>query len=297
MKYKNLYLLIIILFVFNFFYFKVNVLAITDLKDVSVNAVVGSIINPTVVTEGPAGPVLLPQTAVQFRGRAYPYSEVFLLRDGVFISSVFADPDSFFNINIPEDEGGSNMYTLYAVDKNNTKSLFLNFPTRIKEGYLNFINNILFAPTIVSDKNEVASDGFVNVSGYAYPNASLEIVIKNNTYSKTFNLSSKKDGTYSINLPLNSIPKGDYNLFVKYQNDTRFSKLLKLIISNKNILNDKKVEYLPGDCNKDNIINLIDFSVLAFWYKKDNPPLCVDTNKDNFIDLVDFSILAYYWNS
>jgi hypothetical protein len=52
------------------------------------------------------------------------------------------------------------------------------------------------------------------------------------------------------------------------------------------------------DLNCDNKVNLIDFSILAYWYKR---PLTkeakqkVDLNGDGKVDLVDFSIMAYYW--
>jgi hypothetical protein len=42
-------------------------------------------------------------------------------------------------------------------------------------------------------------------------------------------------------------------------------------------------------------VNLVDFSILAYWYLKPNPDPKVDLNSDGIVDLVDFSILAYYW--
>lgn len=290
----------IIIFIISFFAvsnYSFAQLVLTEDEDVSISAVVGGI--TPITPETSSGGVVFPNTAVQFKGSAYPNAEVFLLKDGVFKNSVFADNNARFAINLPEDEGGNNLYTLYAVDKNNQKSLFLNFPTKVKEGYLNFLNNILFAPTISADKLEVSLNGFINFSGYAVPFGSLEITIKSldNENIKNFSLNANKDGIYNINIPLSNLEKGDYTAFIKYKNDTRVSKLLRFTINNRDILNEDKIEYLPGDCNKDNIINLVDFSVLAFWYKKPNPPLCVDIKRDNIVDLIDFSILAYYWNN
>jgi hypothetical protein len=39
----------------------------------------------------------------------------------------------------------------------------------------------------------------------------------------------------------------------------------------------------------------VDFSIMAYWYKRPNPPASVDLNGDSKIDLVDFSILAFNW--
>jgi hypothetical protein len=50
-----------------------------------------------------------------------------------------------------------------------------------------------------------------------------------------------------------------------------------------------------SDLNKDGKIDLIDFSVLAYWYGRMRAPASVDLSGDGTIDLSDFSILAYYW--
>ncbi len=84
-------------------------------------------------------------------------------------------------------------------------------------------------------------------------------------------------------------------MYIRYVDDARNSKLVKFVIGELNVPNTDIVENIPGDCNYDRLINLVDFSVLAFWYGKDNPPACVDTNRDNKIDLIDFSILAFWW--
>lgn len=265
---------------------------ITVNEAVSVSARVGLDI---VVESGPNGAVLLPQTAVRFGGRAYPNAQVVLLKDGTEVSRVVANTDAYFTITLPEKFEGTALYSLYARDLHNNKSLFLNFPLKIKEGFMTFLEGVLFAPTIFSNKIESKVGDFVELSGYAIPNGNMEITIKGNIDQKVFSLSSKKDGTYNIGLPLSDLPKGDYIIYINYKNDARNSKLIKLKIGDKNVFNGENIPEIPGDCNKDSIINLVDFSVLAFWYGKTNPPVCVDTNRDGRINLTDFSILAFYW--
>ena len=50
-----------------------------------------------------------------------------------------------------------------------------------------------------------------------------------------------------------------------------------------------------GDVNADCKVNLVDFSIVAYWYGRTNPPKTVDINGDGKINLVDFSIMAYNW--
>jgi hypothetical protein len=49
------------------------------------------------------------------------------------------------------------------------------------------------------------------------------------------------------------------------------------------------------DFNGDSKINLVDFSILTYWYKKTDVPSRVDINDDNKVDLTEFSVLMYFW--
>src|SRR3989344_664893 len=54
-------------------------------------------------------------------------------------------------------------------------------------------------------------------------------------------------------------------------------------------------QQMLGDLSGDGRVDLIDFSILIFWFERPNPPSHVDLNGDGKADLVDFSIMAYYW--
>ena len=49
------------------------------------------------------------------------------------------------------------------------------------------------------------------------------------------------------------------------------------------------------DSNQDGRVDLIDFSILIFWFNKSLVPPDIDCNADGKVDIVDFSIVAYYW--
>ena len=58
-------------------------------------------------------------------------------------------------------------------------------------------------------------------------------------------------------------------------------------------------QFMNIDLNGDGKVNIVDFSILAYWFKR---PLtaaavkqCVDQTQDGKVSLADFSILAYYW--
>ncbi len=264
-------------------------LTITDSADVAVTAQVGNV----TVTPGSSG-FGIPQTAVTFSGLAYPKATVSILKEGAPAISVIADITGYFTATLEEKYDSTIVYTLYAVDISGNKSLLINYPIVVYTGYITHLSGIRFAPTIVIDKAQVRAGDYLTVFGYSLPSVGMEVFIEGKQ-KKSFTLTSNSNGTYKIILPMTDLPKGDYVVYVRYANDARISKLVKFIIGDTNIPNTDIVENVPGDCNYDGIINLVDFSVLAFWYNKENPPKCVDTNGDNKINLVDFSILAFWW--
>lgn len=286
---------VILFFIFSFLFLnQALALDIVATEEVTINATVaGVIITPP--SGGGGGGVSIPNTSVRFSGRAYPNATVYLLKNGKLQTSVVADNTAYFSITLPEKYDSDILYTLYAKDLNGNKSLFLNFPLHIQTGYLTYLDGILFAPTVSTDKSDSLVGDYLTVYGNAIPRGKMQITVVG-IAKKTFTLNAKNDGSYKTVIPLGDLPKGEYVVYINYENDTRISRLVSLVIGEVNIFKGPEGDELPGDCNVDGIINLTDFSVLAFWYGKNNPPKCVDTNNDNIINLTDFSILAFYWN-
>ncbi len=286
--------LLVITFLALFFYHTLHASPPGPVSEtVSVSAQVGSI----VITPGggtTSGGILIPKTAVIFSGYAYPNANVTLLKVGEQKATVKANPLGYFTITLEEKYSSNILYSLFAEDISGNRSLLINYPIAVQVGYLTQLNGIRFAPTITTDKSQVKVGDYLTVHGYALPTQDMQITVKG-IQTQVFSLTSSKDGSYKIVLPLQGFSKGDYVVFINYKDDARFSKLIKFLIGDTNIFQTDETLSLPGDCNTDKIINLIDFSILAFWYGKDNPPACVDTNKDKKINLIDFSILAFYW--
>jgi hypothetical protein len=231
---------------------------------------------------------------VRFTGQAYPRSSVRLLKEGNEVQVTQADSRGYFNLGLEENVARSVIYTLFAIDVTGNKSLLINYPVVVRVDSVASLSGVLFVPTINTDKSVVKFGDFLKVSGYAIQNKELEILIEDGI-KKSFSTFSGEDGSYALSIPMGTLARGEYKVYVKYKEDPRFSKLIRFTIGDANVWNKEEVSSLPGDCNFDRNINLVDFSILAFWYGKDNPPECVDTNKDRIINLVDFSILAFYW--
>ncbi len=270
-----------------FLYKNLNAQTLTESETVSIGAIVGSI--PSIDT-GPGGGTY--QSGVRFSGLAYPKALVTVQKRDTTFVTVVADETGAFSILIPETSW--QLFTLFAVDTKGRKSTLLNFPTILYSGYITDISGIRFAPTLVTDKISVKRGDFITFSGSALPNKEVEVSFEGEE-SKTFYLTSDDLGFFSATVPLD-LKNGEYVVRAFYSKDSRTSKALRITIGNSTILRNEATNNIPGDCNFDQNITLVDFSVLAFWYGKQNPPKCVDANSDRIVNLIDFSIVAFYWN-
>lgn len=255
---------------------------------VSVSAIVGTL--PS-IDEGGGGGVY--QSGARFSGWAYPGAVVTVQKRDQSFLTVKADNDGSFSIVVPETDW--QLFTLFATDNFGRKSTLLNFPTVLYSGYITDISGIRFAPTITTDKLAVKKGDFITIEGSSLPNTTVSVLFEGDNESKTFSLISNSSGVYNATIPANFV-EGDYNVRSKYLNDTRTSKFILVTVGSASILRIEATTNIPGDCNVDQRVTLVDFSVLAYWYGKENPPKCVDANSDGIINLIDFSIVAFYWN-
>lgn len=132
------------------------------------------------------------------------------------------------------------------------------------------------------------------MSGSGVPGSSVVITI-HGAETQTYTLEVSQEGVYSISVPV-SLSRGDYTITASYAGDTAISKTITLMIGTSTLTRLENTRNIPGDCNVDQRITLLDFSVLAYWFRRPHPPSCVDTNHDGVLTLVDFSIMAFYWN-
>lgn len=286
-KKKHVFILILLSF-FIFCVAKVTALTITDSSLVSMSAVVGTL--PTVDTGG--GGYIAPQSGVRFSGFAYPEALVTVQKGLEKITTVTADARGYFTIVVPENI--SQLFSVYATDKDGEKSTLLNFPTVLYTGYLTDITGIRFAPTVTGDKLSVKKTEYITFNGYALPNRELTLTITGPEESR-YLLTADTDGLYTITIPA-LFPLGVYIAKIGYTGDSRVSKAIQFTVGTTTISRLDTTKNIPGDCDVDQHITIVDFSVLAYWFGKKNPPPCVDTNQDGLINLIDFSILAFYWN-
>ena len=252
---------------------------------------------------GGGGGYVAPVTSAIFNGRAYPKSTVTLLKDAQIVATTIADSNANFSLNISGLTGGNYIFSVYSEDNKGNRSSLLTFPVSVTSGATTQISNIFIAPTIAVDKSEVKIGDNVAIFGQSVPGS--EITISVNSDEEFFNkVKADAGGAYLYNFDTSPLDIGQHFTKSKVALNgeiSSFSKVIGFAVGTKNVLAqllEKTVS--KADLNSDKKVNLVDFSIAAYWYKR---PISAEfavkekerLNGDGKVDLVDFSIMAFYW--
>lgn len=237
-------------------------------------------------------------TNINFSGIAYPLSSVYILKDGFVVMTTISDLNGNFSASISGLVSDVYTFSIYAVDSHNRKSSFFSFPIYLARGVNVNIGNIFLSPTIDVDKTRVKKGNSLAIFGQSLPLKEVVVsVFSGQEY--IYRIFSNELGLYFYNLDTSILSIGDYQTKSKTILNTQeslYSTPVLFSVEDNDILkNNIDCSTIRGDLNCDGHVNLTDFSILAFWYKKVNPPVNVDLNNDRAVNLVDFSIMAYNW--
>ena len=248
---------------------------------------------------GGGGGIIAPVvTSIVFDGRAYPKSAVTLLKDAQIAATTVAGTDSNFQMTLSGLSAGNYIFSVYSEDGRGIRSSLLTFPVSVTFGATTKVSGIFIAPTIAVDKSEVKKGDNIAIFGQSVPNG--EVTISVNSEAEFFNkIKTNASGAYLYNFDTSPLENGQH--FTKSKvafggEITSFSKTAGFTVGAKTVMAEEpKKAPEKGDSNGDKKVNIIDFSITAYWYSRPSPPPSVDLNKDGKVNLVDFSILAFYW--
>jgi len=238
-------------------------------------------------------------TQVNFKGRAYPGSKVTLLKDAQLAASVPAGSDANFEISLSGLSAGNFIFGVYSEDNKGNRSSLSTFSISVTRGAATQVSGIFIAPTIAVDKSEVKKGENIAIFGQSASQA--DVIISVNSEEEFFDkIKADENGAYLYNFDTSLLDMGQH--FTKSKSVlagaiSSFGKAVGFIVGTKTVIAEPQAApaKIKGDMNGDARVNLLDFSITAYWYKRPAPPPSVDLNGDGKIDLVDFSIMAYYW--
>ena len=239
-------------------------------------------------------------TTVNFSGQAYPFAKITLLKNGYIASSVVADSNGFFNTALTNLSPGNNFFAIYADDAAGRRSTTFSIMLFLTKGFTTTVSGIFIPPTISLSTSHILQGQSLSISGASVPLGTVALSIFSKTYATEVvkYALSMEDGTYMFALDTTSMPLGVYEIKAKTLAGTQvsgFSSTAVFSVVDSFLPPEEIVCSQKGDLNSDCKVNLIDFSILEYWYRRTDPPTRVDLNSDGRITMSDFSILAYNW--
>lgn len=255
--------------------------------------------SPATVT---SGRLISEIQGITFSGKAYPNAKITLLKDAQFAGNTVAARDSSFSFSLPELSAGNYLFGLYAEDDKEIRSLLQTYPITVVLGQNVNVEGILMAPALALDKSEVRKSDPITLYGQSAPNAIVTIVINSNSEFLQ-ETKANENGNYSYAFNTASLSFGKYSAKSRALFEganSPFSRLVTFIVGSKNVTAPRLGELAKkSDVNGDGQVNLVDLSILVYWYGRqtDVPfPAALDLNNNGEIDLTDFSIMAFYWS-
>ncbi|MDD5291280.1 MAG: dockerin type I repeat-containing protein [Patescibacteria group bacterium] len=242
------------------------------------------------------------EAGVSFNGRAYPLSTVRLLKDGQVVGTTIAGPDALFSITLSGINVGSHVFVIVGLDKDDRMSQFQPFTIEVTSGFTTQVGGIFLSPTLAVDKKEVHKGDNLAIFGQTVPESEVTIGVASD--NETFHtVNADNDGVFLYNLDTALLVKGDHETRAKSAKDNSisdFSRTIGFVVGEKNIPYDQTESLKQGDLNGDDRVNIIDFSIAGYWYKKTlNDTMrayeATYLNGDGIINIIDLSIMAFYW--
>jgi hypothetical protein len=240
---------------------------------------------------------------VVLSGRAYPRSTVTILKDAQVVATTVADIDARFQVNVAGLSSGSYIFSIYSEDSRGFRSSLVTFPVALTKGILAKIENIFLAPTIAADKSAVKKGEPIALFGQSTP--SSEITLEINSSDQIFvKANADKGGVYLHNFDTSVLELGQHHAKSRSAYAAAISSQSNAVpftVGNETVLAPFGAACpAKADLNDDCKVNLVDFSVAAFWYNRTlsttfAPREQVKLNGDGKINIADFSIMAFYW--
>lgn len=238
--------------------------------------------------------VELGDTQINVEGIAYPGETVHILLDTVEVGTVRADSSGEFEFATDASPGTASL-GFWSLDENRNRSITFNTTFDVTQGAITNVRGILLPPTIAVPSAEINPGDVLSFSGQAAPEQTLQLFIGDDQVAET---QTDSDGVWAIEYDTSGLPAAEYIAKARFvsgegslTSQSSFSSSLALFLGVEGRATT------PSDLNRDGSINLIDFSILIFWWQTNggtsDPP--ADINGNGNVGIEDFSILLFNW--
>ncbi|MFH1820409.1 MAG: hypothetical protein ABH805_00580 [Candidatus Nealsonbacteria bacterium] len=256
---------------------------------------------PTLPGGGGGGTTFVPPPSakVVLKGKAYPNAVLNVLKYGELVTTFRADESGLFEQELDGLLEGTYIFGIWAQDEAGRKSATLTFPISLFWGMSATLNGIYMPPTISFEPDQVEKGGQIEFSGSAFPGDEVGLFISQQ--GQPIRTAVSANGRWSYALDTSSLNEGSHSVRAKSffgVDQSPFSNSFSFWIGPFVSLPSEEEEIKKSaDLNLDGSVNLIDLSILLFWWGRTDIDLKTraDINSDLQIDITDFSIMMYWW--
>lgn len=249
-----------------------------------------------------------PDTVIVFQGISYPSSQLTIRQDGDVMVQMTTDSQAGFDVQAIV-QPGSHTYNIVGIDSNGVAGKESNFTLTLSQGTTTTISGIFLGPTITIDDTVLQPGETATISGTTAPNSEVNVTLTslsglgasagqartavhiasadgNGRWLQLYNADDLLLGTYTgkaqATEPIN-------HSVSEFSNSVAFE-----------VVGGGQPDQCSGkiiaDINCDGYVNLIDFSILLYYWDASNPANArADINSDSRVDIIDFSIMMFYW--
>ncbi len=237
----------------------------------------------------------LGDTQVNVTGLTFPRATVNIMLDSDSVGTVRANNSGGFDFSTNASPGTVSM-GFWTTDASGVRSVTFNTTFDVTQGAITNVAGIIVPPTISVNDATINPGDTITFSGQAVPNATIEVQI--GAPLRTQRTTSDANGTWSLVYPTSGLKADTYAVKARSVSGTgaitsqsSYSTVLQLFVG---------VDGQPSsssDLNTDGSVNLVDFSILIFWWQTNggdsDPP--ADINRNGRVSIEDFSILLFNW--
>lgn len=237
----------------------------------------------------------LGDTVISIVGRGYPLRTINFLLDTVSIGSARSDSSGSFEFSTEASPGTATL-GIWALDANNNRSVTLNTTFDVTQAAVTNLNGIILPPTLILSSQNVDPGDVISLSGQGVPNARIEVHVDESDMVQSTTAGS--NGLWSMQFDTAQLSIAEHILRARtiigtppLTTESSYSTSLQLFVG----VDGRATS--PSDLNRDGFVNLIDFSILIFWWGTnggDSDP-SADINGNGRVSLEDFSILLFNW--
>jgi hypothetical protein len=218
-----------------------------------------------------------------------------VLLDGKEVGTVRADSVGRFDFASNASPGTVSI-GFWTTDSAGTRSITYTTTFDVTQGAITNVNGVLVPPTIRINDTTVNPGDIVTFSGQTIPNAQIEVKIDAN--GQTLRATSDGSGNWSTTLNTQGLSNAAHTARARFSigsgnlsSQSTYSTTLQFFVGVEG------APARPSDLNRDGSVNLIDFSILIFWWGSagGNSDPAADISGNGRVSLEDFSILLFNW--